>query len=70
MTVRLSYDEGKSWPVSRVIEPEGAQYSSMTVLPDMTIGLLYEAEPYKYQRFARFNLEWLTEGQDRLLSKE
>ena len=70
MTVRLSYDEGKTWPVSKVIEPEGSQYSSMTVLPDMTIGLLYEAEPYQYQRLARFNLEWLTDGRDRLLLKE
>lgn len=70
MTVRLSYDEGRSWPVSKVVEPEGAQYSTMTVLPDMTVALLYEAEPYRFQRLARFNLEWLTSGQDRLPAEE
>ena len=66
MTVKLSYDEGKAWPVSRVIEPGNSQYSCLTVLPDMTIGLLYEAEPYKYIRFANFNLEWLTDGRDQV----
>jgi sialidase-1 len=70
MTVRLSYDEGRTWPVSKVVEPEGTQYSSMTVLPDMTICLLYEAEPYKFQRLARFNLEWLTDEQDSIQSAQ
>ena len=66
VTVKLSYDEGKTWPVARSIEPEGSQYSCLTVLQDMKIGLLYERNPYKHISFARFNLEWLTEGKDRL----
>ena len=62
--VRLSYDEGKTWAVSRVICPEPFAYSSLTVLPDGTIGCLFEADQYRSIRFARFKLDWLTEGAD------
>ena len=65
MTVRLSYDEGMTWPVSRVIQEEGGSgYSSLAVLADGTILCLYETEdPSPPIRIvvARFNLEWLTE---------
>ncbi len=71
MSVRLSYDEGTSWPVSKTIYPYAAAYSGIIVLDDHTIGLVYErgAEPttthyWDELWFARFNLEWLTEGQD------
>ena len=42
LTVRLSYDEGKTWPVARVVHKGPAAYSCLAVLPDGTIGLLYE----------------------------
>jgi sialidase-1 len=67
MTVRLSYDEGTTWPVSRVIHEGPAAYSSLVVLRDRTIGLLYEhgAEtPYERITFTRFTLGWLTRGED------
>jgi sialidase-1 len=63
-TVRLSYDEGKTWAVSRVICPGSFAYSSLTVLPDGTIGCLFESDQYQKIRFARFTLDWLTGGQD------
>ncbi len=69
MTVRLSYDEGKTWPVSKVIYPGPTAYSCLTVLQDGTIGLLFEngeKSPYEKITFARFNLEWLSDGSDRL----
>ena len=69
MTVRLSYDEGKTWPISKVIHTGPSAYSCLTVLKDGTIGLLYEngqASPYEKLTFARFNLEWLTDGRDAL----
>jgi sialidase-1 len=66
MTVKLSYDEGETWPVARTIEPEGSQYSCLTVLPDMKIGLIYERQPYKFISFARFNLKWLSSGKDKI----
>ena len=68
MTVRLSYDEGKSWPVSRLLHEGPAAYSGLCKLPDQTIGNLYErgsASPYETITFARFTLEWLTRGKDR-----
>jgi sialidase-1 len=68
MTVRLSYDEGTSWPVARVVHDGPAAYSSLVVLPDMSIGLLFERgdrSPYERIAFARLTLEWLTEGKDR-----
>ncbi len=65
MTVRMSRDGGKTWPVSKVIHPGPSAYSCLTVLQDGTIGLLYENgkdTPYERISFARFNLEWLTSG--------
>jgi Neuraminidase (sialidase) len=67
LTVRVSYDEGKTWPVSRLIRKGTGAYSSMTVFPDGTIGIIYETgnsyngivEYYAQLAFARFNLEWL-----------
>ena len=72
MTVRLSYDEGKTWPVSKVIHAGPAAYSCLTVLEDGTIGLLYERgekSAYETITFARFNLDWLTGGKDKLEQK-
>ena len=63
LTVRLSNDEGQSWPVSRRIIEGPAAYSCLSVLADGTIGLLYETgavHPYERIRFVRFDLEWLT----------
>lgn len=65
MTVRLSYDEGATWPVSRAIYSGAVAYSCLAVLPDGTIGLLYEKWPLETNiAFARFSLDWLTEGED------
>ena len=69
MTVRLSYDEGQTWPVSKSLWSGPSAYSQLLALPDGTIGCLYErGEKSRYERltFARFNLEWLTDGKDRL----
>lgn len=73
MTVRLSYDGGKTWPVSRLVYEDFAEYSSLAVLKDGSIGLLYTRGPGKPSAghgwfpptnpeivFARFNLEWVT----------
>jgi sialidase-1 len=41
-TVRFSWDEGRTWPLSSVIETGSFQYSCMTKLPKQKIGVLYE----------------------------
>ena len=64
-TVRLSYDEGQTWPIAKPLVPDGFAYSCLTVLKDMTIGCLYETDNYRKIRFARFTLDWLTDGADR-----
>jgi len=66
MTVRLTYDEGKTWPVAKVIYEGSAAYSDLVVLPDKSIGCLYERDDYGKITFARFTLDWLTDGEDSL----
>lgn len=69
MTIQLSYDEGKTWPVSRQLHGGPAAYSALAVMPDGSIACLYErADNQLYEKitFARFNLEWLTRGRDSL----
>jgi len=70
MTVRMSYDEGKTWPVAKVLYAGSAAYSCLTVLPDRTVGCLYEKDNYGKITFARFGLDWLTGGKDALRKKE
>jgi sialidase-1 len=68
MTVRLSEDEGASWPWSRIVHEGPAAYSSLVALPDGAIGLLFERggrTPYEKITFARFTLAWLTGGSNR-----
>ena len=63
MTVRMSEDGGKTWPVSRVLWSGPAAYSCLAVLPGGNIVCLFEAgEKHPYERIvlARFNREWLT----------
>jgi sialidase-1 len=61
-TVRLSYDQGRTWPVARTIYEGPFAYSCLTVLSDHSIGLLYERDGYRTVTFARFTLDWLTSG--------
>ena len=72
MAVRISYDEGKTWSMPKVIHAGPAAYSSLTILEDGTIGLLYERGDKRADEkitFARFTLEWLTDGKDKLYVK-
>ncbi len=55
LTVRASFDDGRSWPVSRRITTQPSAYSCLAALPDGRIGLLYETgvkSPYEELRFA------------------
>lgn len=64
LTIRLSYDEGKTWPIERLLYAGSAAYSSLARLPDDEIGILYERDSYKTITFARCSLEWLTAPAD------
>ncbi len=64
MTVRLSYDEGRTWPKSKVLYEGSAAYSCLSNLPSGKIGLIYERDDYQKITFARFTLQWLTDSHD------
>jgi sialidase-1 len=74
LTVKLSYDEGKTWPVARVLEAGTSGYSDLAVRRDGTIYCLYERGSTdgkdhfatKTLTLARFNLQWLSSGKDSL----
>jgi sialidase-1 len=62
MTVRISYDEGKTWPVSRVLHAGPAAYSCLVMLPDGSVGCLFERgekTPYESITLARFRIAWI-----------
>lgn len=65
-TVYLSYDEGKTWPVKKVLFPGSFAYSVLTALPDGTLGCLLETDDANRIVFAHFTLDWLTDGKDSL----
>jgi hypothetical protein len=59
MTVRASFDEGRTWSVNKVLHAGPSAYSSLAVLPNGEIACLYEAgenHPYESIVFARFVL--------------
>ena len=68
VTVYVSYDEGKTWPVSKCVVPYNSAYSSLCILPDGTIGLYVEEKPDGTSGYStifyNFSLEWLTDGND------
>lgn len=65
VTVHLSRDEGKTWPVKRSIEPGWSAYSDIAVAQDGTILCFYgrgEKASFSGDRLtvARFGLDWVT----------
>jgi len=62
MTVRLSYDEGKTWPVSKLLHNGPAAYSCLAILGDGRVACLYERGDqriYEKITLARFDIKWL-----------
>jgi sialidase-1 len=67
MAVRISYDDGRTWSAAKPLHAGPAAYSCLTILSDQTVACLYESgekKPYEKITFARFNVEWLTDGKD------
>lgn len=62
----ISYDEGTTWPYKRTLCPGTSAYSSITILPDGTIGVYLEEDesvPYKMY-YMNFSLNWFTKSAD------
>ena len=62
LTVRVSYDDGKSWSAGRTLNGGPSAYSCLAVLPDKSIGCLYECgrtNACERISLVRFPLAWL-----------
>ena len=58
LSIKLSRDDGKTWPISKTLEKGPSAYSDLAVLADGTVLCLYEGD--NTIDCARFNLDWLT----------
>ena len=70
LTVRISYDECRTWPLSKLLYDGPSAYSDLTIAPDMSICCFYERgkkDAYEKLTFAQFTIEWLTDGIDHLV---
>jgi sialidase-1 len=73
LSLKLSYDEGKTWAVFKTLDPGPSGYSDLAVTPGGAIHCLYERGMVdgknmyatKALTLARFDLDWLTDGKDR-----
>ena len=67
LTVKMSRDDCKTWPVSKVVESGPSSYSDMAQTPDGTVAIIYENQMVsrqndtRYVTVARFDIEWLEE---------
>lgn len=64
LTIKMSYDEGFTWPVTRTLHAGPGSYSDMTVDSKGNIYCLYEnGQEYHSEQLtvAKFNLDWLTD---------
>ena len=76
VTIKASFDQGRTWPMSRLLQAGPSAYSDLAVLPDGTILCFYECgrrkssrkagRPWAYASLtvAHFNLAWLSDEQD------
>jgi len=58
LSIKLSRDDGRTWLVSKTLEPGPSAYSDLAVLADGTVLCLYESASNIV--CARFNLDWIT----------
>lgn len=59
LCIKLSRDDGNTWPINKTLDGGLSAYSDLAVLPDGTILCLYEAD--QSIACSRFNLEWITD---------
>ena len=59
IVVRHSLNGGVTWSEPKTIYAGSAAYSSMTVLNNGEIGLLFEMDSYSKNVFTKFSLDWL-----------
>jgi len=66
MTLRISYDEGQTWPVSNQVYAGSSAYSALAALATGEVGLLFEIDNYARIDFVRRSMSQMTGGTDSL----
>ncbi|MFZ1800443.1 MAG: sialidase family protein [Chitinophagaceae bacterium] len=59
MTISVSEDDGKTWPIQKTIFAGSAAYSSLTRLSNGDIGLVFEKDDYGKIVFVQVPIAWL-----------
>ncbi len=59
LTLRLSCDDGVSWPHARVLVEGAAAYSTLALLPNGDVGVLFERGDYAAISYARVKVAWV-----------
>lgn len=59
MTLRVSYDEGDTWPVEQSVYRGSAAYSCLAALPDQRVGLLFERDDYQRITLVTVPIDWV-----------
>ena len=70
LTIRISYDEGNTWNISKLIYSGPSAYSQIGILSDHTICILFEQGHYDYRetiQLCKITLDWLTDGEDNVI---
>lgn len=61
LTVRMSHDEGRTWPTSKLLVAGPAAYSCLARLRDGRIGAIVETAGTMKLSFTAFELKWLAD---------
>ena len=56
LTMTVSLDDGRTWPISRVIDTGSAANLALVALPQRQVGVLYERDKYRRVSFQRVDL--------------
>lgn len=59
---KMSYDDGKTWPVEKALGPGGYAYSAVCTVKPGVVGVLFERDGKI--NFTTFTIDWLTDGKD------
>jgi sialidase-1 len=64
--IKMSYDDGKTWPVARHVGNGPYAYSVLCPVKPGVAGVLFEVNgnPIRHIRFAPFSISWLSGGED------
>jgi len=61
LSLRSSKDQGENWAKAKTLYQGSAAYSSLCVLDDGAVGVLFEKDEYSKIVFARLDQEWIYE---------